>query len=260
MFLRLKTLGAALALIAPVLSACDRATLRAAADSLVAAQAAGDPSKLAALSPSATYTENFKSAQIASGILKAPLKIDHNRTTVDTTQCATYTEIIVSDTSHPYVLGSQMRFSEDGTQIVKVETLVTDQGDWFFNAANTLKYVKQEDAEGKWGTIPEAERDTRAVIQAAGDAYLDLFSNKSVVVPWGSPCTRLEGGTWFSPNCNVGVPSGVSLVNRRYVIDETTGSVDIFLSFGGPSGMPDSHEFRITKGKITSVHTLTVSN
>ena len=28
---------------------------------------------------------------------------------------------------------------------------------------------------------------------ASWDAYLDLFKDKSVQVPWGTPCTRLEG-------------------------------------------------------------------
>ena len=48
---------------------------------------------------------------------------------------------------------------------------------------------------------------------------------------------------------------GVKLVNRRYVIDETIGAVDVFIDF---ASVPDSHEFRIEKGKIRYVHTITV--
>lgn len=62
--------------------------------------------------------------------------------------------------------------------------------------------------------IPEEDRDTREVIQAAGDAYADLFNDKSVTVPWGTPCARLEGGAYTgngsdTDSCDVGVPDGM---------------------------------------------------
>ena len=56
--------------------------------------------------------------------------------------------------------------------------------------------------------------------------------------------------------CDVGIPSGVKNTNRRYVIDEAKGSVDMFMTFA--DSLPDSHEFRIEGGKIRYVHTLTV--
>ena len=55
--------------------------------------------------------------------------------------------------------------------------------------------------------------------------------------------------------CNVGVPSGIKITNRRYVIDEQLGVVDAMVKF---STRPDSHEFRVEKGKIRFVHTLTI--
>jgi hypothetical protein len=77
----------------------------------------------------------------------------------------------------------------------------------------------------------------------------------------------LEGGAYTgkgvaTDSCNVGVPSGVKLVNRQYVIDEEYGTVDIIMDFGGTAGkvgaggLPDSHEFRIEGGKLRYVHTL----
>ncbi len=110
---------------------------------------------------------------------------------------------------------------------------------------------------------PVDRRDSRAVIQAAADAYLNLFKNGpgSVAVPWADNCRRLEGGLYTAPGdtCNSGVPSGIDLVNRRYVIDESLGTVDVFLTFGGTgSRLPDSHEFRVEGGKIRYVHTITV--
>ncbi|KAK4160599.1 hypothetical protein QBC43DRAFT_325260 [Cladorrhinum sp. PSN259] len=235
---------------------CTREFLQKAADTLVAAQQAGNPSLLSPVSASAVYHENFKAATLASGILKTPLKVDHSRSSLDTTQCATYTEIISATGPKPYVVGVQLFFTEQ--VISKADVLVTTTGDWLFNATGTLNWASKEN----WGTIPEAQRDSRAVIKAAGDAYADIFSNKSVVVPWGRPCARLEGGMYTGnggPNdkCDVGIPSGVSLTDRRYVIDETVGAVSIFLSF---SGIPDSHEFRVEGGKLRFVHTITVMN
>lgn len=60
----------------------------------------------------------------------------------------------------------------------------------------------------------------------------------------------------MQPDCNVGVPSGIRMLDRRYVIDEVLGSVDIFFAFAG--SLPDSHLFRLEGGKLRFVHTLTV--
>ncbi|CAA7270829.1 unnamed protein product [Cyclocybe aegerita] len=242
------------ALVAQAVAQCSYTTLQQATTDYVASRAAG---QITALS-SATYTENFRTADIRNSVFSRPLRIDHNRSIHDTTACATYTELIITDSAHPYVIGTQIHFTEAG-QASRVDSIVTDQGDWLFNATGTLYWAQQEN----WGTIPEERRDTRATIQAAADAYLDLFNNPSVVVPWGTPCARLEGGAYTgrglpTDTCNVGVPSGVQLVNRRYVIDETVGAVDVFLNFGGANGIPDSHEFRIQEGKLRYVHTMTV--
>ncbi|KAK4239515.1 hypothetical protein C8A03DRAFT_32371 [Achaetomium macrosporum] len=233
---------------------CTREFLKTSADSLVAAQTAGDPSLLKPVPASFVYQENYRAANFKSGILATAIKIDHSRHSLDTTQCATYTELISATGSKPYVIGVQMYF-KDGA-VSKIDTLITSTGDWLFNATGTLNWASKED----WGSIAEEKRDTRAVIQAAADAYCDIFSNKSVVVPWGRPCARLEGGAYTgngspSDRCDVGIPSGVALTDRRYVIDETVGAVDVFLSF---SGIPDSHEFRVEGGKLRYVHTMTV--
>ncbi|KAF2727146.1 hypothetical protein EJ04DRAFT_570651 [Polyplosphaeria fusca] len=238
------------ALVGSTYAACDLAVLQNISSAYLTTTTTGK--NTLPLSASATYTENLKSANIQTGILTKAIKLSHNRTLYDTTQCATYTELIAPDNTPPYVIGTQIRVDASTSTISKLETLITTTGDWFFNAKNTLSYSQKETRTA----IPDASRDTRAVIQAAGDAYLDLFNNKSVVVPWGADCERVEGGQHFAP-CNVGVPSGVALVNRKYVIDETVGTVDIFLNFGGASGMPDSHEFRVEKGKLRLVHTIT---
>jgi hypothetical protein len=103
---------------------------------------------------------------------------------------------------------------------------------------------------------------------AAANAYLDAFlEGKKDLVPWGYPCNRTEGGAHTgsgSPtdSCDVGVPSGVNIANRRFVVDPTIGSVVAFCTFGagspnGGSGSPDTHLFRVENGKLRYVHTLT---
>ncbi|OIW22992.1 hypothetical protein CONLIGDRAFT_687069 [Coniochaeta ligniaria NRRL 30616] len=242
--------GAALAAPTSPAATCDRDFLKAQTDAYVAAQAAGSAAGVKTSSANFTYTQNFKTATLATGILATPLKIDHNRSTFDTTQCASFTELIITDTKNPHVIGTQLRFS-DGA-LTKMETIVTSTGDWLFNPSGTLKYASPEN----WGPIDEDKRDTREVIQAAADAYLDLFNDKSVKVPWGNPCARLEGGSYVQPSCNVGVPSGIKQLNRRYVVDEVTGACDVFFDFAGAD--PDSHEFRVESGKLRYVHTMTV--
>jgi hypothetical protein len=81
-------------------------------------------------------------------------------------------------------------------------------------------------------------------------------------VPCGTPCNRLEGGIYSadgSPtdSCNVGVPSGMNISHRRFVIDEAMGAIVGFVRFG-PNRMPGTHFFRLENDRIRYVHTLTV--
>jgi hypothetical protein len=60
----------------------------------------------------------------------------------------------------------------------------------------------------------------------------------------------------------VGVPGGVDIVNRRFIVDPVFGTVQVFCTFGavGPGGRPgpaDSHLFRVENGKLRYVHTIT---
>ncbi|KAK1750527.1 hypothetical protein QBC47DRAFT_438495 [Echria macrotheca] len=235
---------------------CTRESLKIVADSLVAAQIAGNPALLKPAASILTYNENRKPANFTHSILSTAIKPDHTRHSLDTTQCATYTEFISASGAKPYVNGYQLWLTNGS--ISRLDALTTSTGDWLFNATGTLYWASRED----WGEIPEAKRDSRAVIQAAADAYLDVFSNKSVVVPWGKPCARLEGGAYTGKGgpddrCDVGIPDGVQLVSRRYVIDETVGAVDVMLRF---ASLADSHEFRVEGGKLRFVHTITPMN
>jgi hypothetical protein len=111
--------------------------------------------------------------------------------------------------------------------------------------------------------IPRESRDTRATLIAAANAYEDIFFDNSVKVPWGTPCNRLEGGRTHTgkgtpeDSCNAGVPSGMPITKRRFVVDPEIGAV-VALSRFSVNELPDSHLFRVEHGKIRFVHTMTV--
>jgi hypothetical protein len=246
---------------------CTRDILQGTADDYIAAQETATPIKMH-MGLWVNYTEQLADATMSAGVLSKPMKVDFHRELLDTQGCAVFSEVVIADPAHPYVIGTFIQ-NGGGPGIVGpdvvggIASVVTDKANgWLFNPANTMKYSKAEN----WAPIPAAERDSRAVIQAAADAYLDLFNNKNAKVPWGTPCARLEGGAYTSKaqpgslnpddSCNVGVPSGVPIVDRQYVIDQDLGAVAV-LSHFGKDQEPDIHTFRVEKGKIKYVHTIT---
>ncbi|KAJ4292693.1 hypothetical protein N0V90_009356 [Kalmusia sp. IMI 367209] len=253
----LRNLFTASALAVLASAHCTRPLLKEAVDAYLDAQKTGKIDAFTTHFDNATwlgYRENSVKVNISSGIITKPLAITHDRSIYDTSACATFTEVIVNSTTDPYVIGTQLRFTNH--KVNKVDSLVTKPGDWLFNITGYAYWTSQEN----WDTIAEEKRDTQLTIRKAADAYLDLFNNPNVTVPWGTPCVRLEGGLYGNPGpngtCNAGVPSGVPMTNRRYVIDETLGSVDVLLDFGN-SKWPDSHQFRVESGKLRYVHTMT---
>jgi hypothetical protein len=260
---------AIVALLAPKASSaqisCSRDGLQRAVDLYIGAQTKGDTSGLP-LAAGLGYFENNAPAKIDEGVIKTPVRIDHQRSLIDASTCQTFTEVIVTGNAQnggkPYVFGTRLRVNRD--KIAEIEILWTTTGYWLFNADSYLKWSSTE----KWDVIPASQRDTRATLVAAANAYLDAFlEGKKDLVPWGYPCNRTEGGAHTgngsaTDSCDVGVPAGVNIANRRFIVDETIGSVQVFCTFGagnanGGSGAPDSHLFRVENGKLKYVHTLT---
>ncbi len=240
---------------------CTRGGLQQAVDLYLAAQAKGDRSGLP-LAKGLGYWENNAAADIQQGFINKPLKIDHHRSFLDTDTCQSITESIVTDKAAPYVFSTRLRVNHD--KIADIEILWTTTGYWLFNADAYLKYSSTEN----WDPIPAEKRSSRSTLVAAANAYLDAFLEKRIdLVPWGFPCVRVEGGAYTgkgSPadSCEVGVPGGVNIANRRFVVDEVLGTVSVYCTFGaggpnGGSGAPDSHLFRVEGGKLRYVHTLT---
>jgi hypothetical protein len=245
---------------------CNREMLRKLSDTYVKAQTDGKANMLP-LAKGASYAENDQAMDIGKGVLAGPLKVDFTRSFHDTTQCATFTELVAATNPHPYVIHTRIEATKGG-KVSKMESVVTDAGDWVFGATEHLAVTRIE----KWDEIPKDKRDTRAVIQAAADAYLNNWGDPTLPVPHGTPCARLEGRINTGARkpddntCNMGAfPQKLSVGHRRYVIDETIGAVSIFHNFpwidaGLPKdpGTPASQTFRVEGGKNRYIHEVTV--
>jgi hypothetical protein len=242
---------------------CSRERLKEMADQYRAAQASGSViMNMRPMGEWVNYYENYElSSMTFGGVIASPQKVDWDRSFYDTVACQVYVESVITNPAHPYVLATMIRGtgspgSPPGT-VSGFDVIVTDQDDWLFDAGKTLYYAQRED----WSEIPEAQRNTRQELQAAADAYLNLFKDKSAQVPWGTPCARLEGSVYTgrgqpADSCNVGVPENIEMAERRYIIDPVVGAVAVFLKMG-PSKRPDAHVFRIEDGKIRYIHTVT---
>ncbi|KAK7953683.1 hypothetical protein PG996_014575 [Apiospora saccharicola] len=246
---------------------CSRDELLATANSYLEAQVSGKPAGLPISATNFTYMENNKKADLAKGLLSQPLQPDMNRSTADTVACASYTMFISTTGAKPYVVGTQIRHqpsangtsNSTGSAISMIDTVRATTGDLFFNARQTLSYIQKED----WSPISETgRRPSRDALRHAGDAYLDMWTNATAAgsIPWGTDCERVEGSMLTRP-CGQTLPRGGSAKvngNRRYVIDEVVGSVDVLCEFSSLGAWPDSHEIRIVDGQVKYVHTITV--
>jgi hypothetical protein len=240
-------------------TACTRSMLQAAADSYIAAQKAGDLSKMA-LDPKAKFIENMSDIVKEKGLWNTALPIALSHSIYDVGRCKTFSELIVTE-GKPYVVGTRLT-AKDG-KITEIDSLVTKEGDWLFNAKDYLKYSSADD----WNILPVDDRVGRQELVDAGNQYFDfVFMDKGIRPPWGTPCARLEGGAYtnakgeFKDTCQIPAPLGnMYIINRSYVVDEEMGAINVFCRFGGATGMPDSHLFRLVNGRYRWIHTLSVN-
>jgi len=240
-------------------SACTRAMLQTAADSYIAAQKSGDISKMA-LSEKVKYIENMSDTTKEKGLWNTALPIALSNSIYDVGRCKTFSELVVTQ-GKQYVIGTRLTV-KDG-KITEIDSLITKDSDWLFNANNYLKYSSADD----WSILPVDDRVGRQQLIDAGNQYFDfVFLDKGVRPPWGTPCARLEGGAYtnekneYKDTCQIPAPLGSMFVtNRTFVVDEEMGAVNVFCRFGGSTGMPDSHLFRLVNGRYRWVHTLSVN-
>ncbi|MXO72166.1 hypothetical protein [Alteraurantiacibacter buctensis] len=245
--------GLSVATPAAAQGACTRDSLQAIADSWKRAIEQGTMMTMS-LGEWVDYNGNGRRGSLGA-FLDHPREVVHHMALLDTTTCRTFNEVVAKSGDEWEVFATQVNSGFFGTG--PFINVTSKEGDWLFDGERTAYYATRED----WGVIPEGQRNTREEILAAANAYLDLFSNPDTVVPWGTPCARLEGGIYTgrglpTDTCNVGVPSGVAMVERDYVVDVERGAVAVFLKMG-EKRRPDVHTFRIEDGKIRYVHTVT---
>lgn len=239
---------------------CTRSMLQSAVDSYLAAQKSGDVSKMK-FSEKVRFMENMSAIAKEKGLWNTSLPIALERSIYDTARCKTFSEVIVTGGGHPYVIGT--RLTVKAGAITEIDSLVTDEGDWLFNAADYLKYSSAED----WSILPIDDRVGRQQLIDAANQYFDfVFMDKFIRAPWGTPCARLEGGAYTNEKnenkdtCQIPAPLGdMFVVGRTYVVDEEMGTVNVFCRFGDTTGMPDSHMFRLVNGRYRAIHTLSVN-
>ncbi len=235
-------------MMAPTAYDCSRAGLQAAVDAYVTAQVAGDPSHMI-LADGLVYKEQFSESDMAGGIVHTPLAVDYHHSLLDEERCETFTEVVVTDPSHPYVLGVHLTVAEGA--IAEIDTIVTDDDDWLFSAEKFLAGIMLEN----WGEILEDERDSRETIIAAADPYFPMFKDVSVQPPWHDWCYRQEGAMRTQGTCYLTTPLNVEFGERDYLVDPVIGAVVGLVWFN--EDLPDSHLFRIVNGKVTNIHTIT---
>lgn len=258
--------------LAAASAACSRDALKDLTARFLKAQTAGNTTSLH-LTPNATYIENdVHVAPTNPGLLSKPLVIDFSRSFHDPEACATLTEFVVTDKAHPYVVFTRLQSAATNVTelgVTAIDSVVTDDGDWVFNAAIFLQWTKQEN----WTTIPVEKQDSRATIQRAADLYLDSWGiNSTAEVPYGTPCARLEGGLYTGssrPTANTcrmpAFPQKLLVGNRRYVIDQELGAAAVLNGFPwleaskpGDFQTPSGNLVRVEGGLMRYVHELTV--
>jgi hypothetical protein len=187
-------------LVGPATAVCTRELLGQVASNFLNSINNGTPLQLA--SP-VTYTENFKDANIASGVFSKAIKIAHNRTLLDGPGCAIYVEIIAPDNKPGYHIGTQI-FVDGAGKANKVEAIINtdvpNSNSWFYNGKRTLDVLLKEEAEGGRGVIPEAKRDSRETLKQVAEDYFGVVGGAKGAggaprkMPKFAPgCTRQEG-------------------------------------------------------------------
>lgn len=203
------------------------------------------------------YSENFGRSSLGA-FLDHPRTIDYKLELLDLTTCQVFVEAVVDSEIGKQIIATQ--FGAGFFGVGGFQNIVTGPNDWLFDADAFVGHAKGED----WDVTEEAGRLDRAGLIAAADAYLDRFTDPSVEVPWGYPCTRIEGGAYTgkgedTDTCELGMPDepgAIEIVERQYVVDIARQAVSVLSKFG-PDQLPDSHTFRIEDGKLRYVHAAT---
>jgi hypothetical protein len=176
---------------AAVYAQCNRVVLQEAVDRYLSSQTSGK-SNLPLASNDVAYTQNFRNANIQTGILSKPITIAHNRSLLDTTQCATFTEIIAHTNDPPYVIGTQMRFDSTGKKLTKMESLVTtkETGSSMRNRLSAMLPKRPAPSSPKANeTLARRSRLRQMLIWISSMTRALLFHGESLASVWKEACT-----------------------------------------------------------------------
>jgi hypothetical protein len=146
------------------------------------------------------YTENYKNANIASGVYSKAIKIAHTRTLLDGPGCGIYVEVIAPNNNPGYQLATQVFVDKDGAAN-KVEVVITSSdpksNSWFYNGQRALQVLQKEEQSGQRAVVPEAKRASREHLKSVADAYFTIFGGKGggpkKVPNFSKGCLRQEG-------------------------------------------------------------------
>jgi hypothetical protein len=205
------------------------------------------------LSSSVRYTENTEDVEVGDGLWATAGQAKLVRSMYDVERCTSLTEVVLPEDGTDVVIS--LRLTLQGGEISEAEAIITRDGDWLFDSDGFLGSADQS-----WDLLPEEQRTSRDDLIAAARAYYDIFNDPSVVVPFGDPCERLEGGTG-PVGCTVGIPDGVVIGDRRFYADVEAGiSAGIGLFGSDSAGLLDIHFYQMFSDEIRHVHSMTVDS
>jgi hypothetical protein len=222
---------------------CTRESLAAVVDQYFQALAARDAASLP-VAPSLKFTENGSELALGQGLWQTAGQAQFRRNALDVERCGTLTQSVIDESGSPAIMGVRLKLED--RKISEVETYVARATEFAFKPQGILDGADQD-----WeGILPPDQRSTREALNAAADAYFDLFQDSTTVVPFGTPCDRWENGTQTtSGDCSAGVPPGLTMTNRRYPIADLESGIAVgFVLFAG--SLLDFHMFKLESGRI----------
>jgi hypothetical protein len=229
---------------------CTRAGLKASVDAYFKALAAHDPSMLTQASQ-LKFTENAQETKLGEGLVwKTAGAVEFTRSLFDTERCGTVTEAVLPNSGTDTIFGLRLQLREQ--KLSEIESIVVDPKNGFFPTPMGILNSKAE----VWDeTLPQEQRSTREVLEAAGKAYFDWFADPSIQPPFAMPCDRLENGLkTTSGDCgNLGSAGGLKHPPQRYPLTDLEAGITAgFVLFGGAD--IDFHMFKVVSGKIQRIN------
>lgn len=172
--------------------ACDRACLRGFVDGYIAALSARDPSRLALATP-VKFTENGRVLELGQGFWKTAGAPHRYRDYVLDPESGG-AAVLTAFAEYDGIAQAFVRLKIVDRKIAEIETIVARIGDQRWFAPAGLDRLSSLFAE----PVPPAQRNTRAELVAAADAYFTAIQTEGtpefVQAPFGTGVKRIENG------------------------------------------------------------------